>query len=295
MVTPNNQPKKINLGQRSRRINSEDKLIDFIYTKLGHPMIQVDVTEDQVKLAIDEAIRKWTDYALEAQENQVIILNTQQGIKDYILDDRVMAIYDCSITDTTTSYAKNTGSGIDLGGFGMVPVNYIPYVDPLGNVSSLERGGGEGAGSIGVAGAVSGPHSGGGSDSDAMERAYSSMVYAQTMQNLFGTSISFDYNASNHILRFFNDVQGPVALEVALEYIPNPEHDDAYNHPWIKEYSLNLVKLQWGTNTGKYSSPLIGGAEINYSDLKSEAQSELERLNEELIERFSEPLGIFSA
>lgn len=290
-----NSPANINQAQRSRKINSEEKLVNYIKTQLGAPLITVDVTEEQVLQSIDDAFDKFVDWAYDAQQHMVFVIETRKDIQDYILDERVREIYDISIADTTTSYANYAGGGISLGGFGQVPVNYIPHVDLEGNVSSLEGYGGLAGSASGVAGGVTGPHTGGGSAGDKMSAAVVSMANAQTMQNLFGASVSYDYNSQNHILRLFQEVQGPIAVEAALEYVPNPDFDEAYGHTWIKAYALNLVKRTWGQNVGKFDQSLIGGANINYQRLIDEASTEIEILDQDLLDKWSEPLGVFSA
>lgn len=298
-MSDRNQPRNINTRQRSRRIDSEDKLVNYIKTQLGAPLITVDVTEDQILQCIDDSFNKFVDWGYDAQQHQVFIIQVDSEIQDYLLDDRIREIYDISIADGMTSYSTS-GSGISLGGFGTLPIGYIPYVNIEGQVSSLERngfgsGGGLSSSATGVAGGVTGPSTGGGSAGDKFAMGYAALVDSQTMQNLYSQSVSYDFNAKNHILRVFDKINGPVVIEGALEYIPNPDYDDMYGHAWIKEYSLNLVKRVWGQNLGKYSQSLIGGTEINFDRIISEAQTEIERLNEELLNRYSEALGVFSA
>ena len=280
------------INARSRKIDSEEKLINYIRTQLGEPLIIVDVTDEQIQQAIDTAFQKFSLWALDAQQEQVFTIKTQAGIYEYLLDEKVRNIYDISIADTTSGYA-NTNSGISLGSFGSIPIGYIPYIDPTtGAASHLETYSGNGSTS-GVAGAVAG--SSNRLNSGAMNTAYVSYVNAQTLQNLFSRSISFDFNAMTHILRLFQDLDGAqIAILANIEYIPNPEFDDAYGHPWIKEYSLALTKFIWGNNVGKYSKSLVGGAEINYDRLISEANEQIDKLEQELLDKYSEPLGIFS-
>lgn len=290
-----NTPRKMNISQRSRKINSEKKLINYIKTMLGHPLITVDVSDEQIKLAIDQSFQLFSSWALDGQQNLGFIISCN-GNQDYILDDRVNSIQGISISDSTTSYGSG-GSGTDLGGFGNIDINYIPYVDPTsGATSSLETGGSFGNYSAtGVAGGVAGGPATSGNRLEQMETAYVMQVQSQSMNNMFGQSVSFDFNASTHILRLFEPYVGNIMIEASINYIPNPTNDDGYNHQWIKEYSLNLVKNIWGQNVGKYNNSLVGGAEINYDRMISESQETLDRLNEDLLNRFSEPLGIFSA
>ncbi len=297
-----NQPININLSQRSRKVDSEEKLKRYILTQLGDPLITVDVTDEQIYQSIDDAFSIFVEWVYNSEQHQVFVMEAQHGIQDYILDERIKAIYGMSIADTTSGYGGGSGNGMMQGeslipGGSIVPPNYIPYVNMEGQQSSLENSGGGNAGpATGVAGGVTGPNTNkGDSGSDAMNQAWAAMTNMQSMQYMFGSSISYDFNAMNHTLRIFEDVSGPICIEAAMSYIPNPEYDGAYGHPFIKAMALNLTKRTWGTNLGKYTSSLVGGAELNYDRIITEAQLELDRLNEELLERWSEPLGIFSA
>ena len=289
-----NAPRILNDRQNRRKINSEEKLVNYIKTQLGHPLITVDVTEDQILQCVDDAFIKWGDWNWSGQQNMVFVIETFPGVGDYYLDERVKAIYGMSIADTTSGYSSGGGLGI-WGGIpmgGILPPMYVPAVAFNGETSSLARTGPNNGTATGVAGGVAGgPNTGGASNK--LEAAWSSLANMQTWQNMFGKTVSFEFNESNHILRLFQEVKGPVAIEASLDYIPNPDHDDAYGHEWIKKYSLNLVKRLWGQNVGKYDSQLIGGANINYDRIISEAQQEIELLEERLMLE-SEAFGVFS-
>jgi len=301
----NNAAKNINQRQRARKVDSEEKLKNFILSKLGEPLITVDVTEDQILNSIDEAFAKFSDWIYNGQQQQVFIIETISGVQDYILDDRVQAI-------SGVSFARGlegTGSGSISGGingsiagigFGsLLPPQYVPYVNAEGQMSSLASNGNfscfNNYSASGVVGGVAGPHTGQQTDARGIEAAYAAMVNAQSLAAMFGGNISYDFNSQTHILRIFEDISGPIAIEASLYYIPNPEYDSAYGHSFIKEYSCALVKRQWGQNLGKFDSTLIGGSSVNYQRLIDEAQAEIDRLEEDLINRWSEPLGIYSA
>jgi hypothetical protein len=70
------------------------------------------------------------------------------------------------------------------------------------------------------------------------------------------------------------------------------EEDFIFNHEWIKSYTKAQTKFLWGTITGKYSQSLVGGASINFSDMKSEAEQEIQKLEEELLTKWSDPAPI---
>ena len=65
-----------------------------------------------------------------------------------------------------------------------------------------------------------------------------------------------------------------------------------YNQEWVKQYSIAQTKFLWGSVLGKYSQTLVGGAQVNYSDLKSEAQSDIEKLDEQLLTKWCDPAPV---
>jgi len=293
-INPRNDLPFIDETQRDRRINSEKKLIEYIRKMLGEPIIKVDVTDEQIRYAIDDAFRKFSEWVIDGQDRWLVILPVQEDIQNYRLDERIKAIRGISTVAGFTNSSQYGGSTITLGAFGTIPVGYIPYIYPDGTgMSRLERTGETGNFEVpGVAGSVSGIGTGMG---NAVQTAWAYMTNAQAMQNLFQPNMEYHYNTGQHILRIFEKVSGNIAIDAEIEYIPNPQYDDNYGHPWIKDYALNLVKKTWGNNVGKYDATVIGGARINYDRIISEAESELQRLNEELIDRWTEPMGIFSA
>jgi hypothetical protein len=86
-----NQPKEIN-PVIDRKINSEQKLINYVRTMLGEPLITVDVTDDQIKMIIDEAFRKYSDYVYEGMDRMIFVIEGSSNVQDYRLDERVQAV-----------------------------------------------------------------------------------------------------------------------------------------------------------------------------------------------------------
>ncbi|EAL4082819.1 hypothetical protein DFW61_10800, partial [Campylobacter coli] len=72
------------------------------------------------------------------------------------------------------------------------------------------------------------------------------------------------------------------------KYIPD-EHDKIYDQEWVKAMSVAQARLMQSVVLGKYSAPLINGSQVNYSDIRQLAQDEIQRLNEELSNKFTEP------
>jgi hypothetical protein len=288
-----NQPRNINLPQDNRRINSEDKLVNYIRSMLGEPQISVEVTDEQIKLIIDSTIRKFSDWAYGGEQTIIFELEARSDIQDYRLDERVQAIKSVSFGSSLGSIATSSSGGY-VYPFGTLGVNYIPHITLQGEVSSLGAGGAMSSTSGGTAGGVAGGPNSGNSGLGSMVDAYVTRSQVDTMNALNARGVNFEFNSNTKILRIFENFNGSFLVEGAVEYVPNPEYDEIYAHPWVKEYALEKTRYLWGSITGKYDRALVGGAQINYADMKSEAQEKIQQLDEDLLDKYSEALGIFA-
>ena len=71
--------------------------------------------------------------------------------------------------------------------------------------------------------------------------------------------------------------------------------ENIYNNEWLKRYSCALIKQQWGSNLKKFTGvQLPGGVEMNGQVIWDEATQELDKLDEEFISTYQEPLGIYT-
>jgi len=70
------------------------------------------------------------------------------------------------------------------------------------------------------------------------------------------------------------------------------EYPLVYNDRWLKEYYKAMVKLQWGQNLSKFSGmTLPGGVQLDGNAMMSDANAELDKLKEQLYTDYQEPLG----
>lgn len=104
----------------------------------------------------------------------------------------------------------------------------------------------------------------------------------------FGNRVNFEFNSHKGILTIFQNWKGPLLIEAKCKYIPD-EHDKIYDQEWVKAMSVAQARLLQSTILGKYSAPLINGAQINYQDMRSLAQEEIQKLTEELSNKWTEP------
>ena len=234
-------------------INTRKLLTAYIREQLGEPVINVEVPDSAISQIIDDTIQKFTEYAYGVLEG--VVLCELKGMGEYDLPPRVTNI---------KKIAKGTGSNMfsfDTN-FG---AGYVPDIWTEFYTSTLT--------------------------SSAVNAICAISAIQSILDNYFGDDINYNFNAWKKTLQVFENYSGKVLIWYQYEYEPDDE-DYIFNQEWVKRYCIAKTKLLWGTITGKYSQSLIGGAQINYSDMKSEAQTEIDALEEELKSKWCDPCPI---
>lgn len=243
------------------RITSKVALIAYAKQQLGYPLINVEVSDDQIAQIIDDTIQLFTEYAYGELHGALCMEIGSAG--DYIMPNDITNI---------TKVSRGGGFNFMTGFGGMVP---IVYSDMFFSTMSNS---GSGGGANGI-GAMVG----------AMSRFSST---AAMLDKYMGNDFNYNFNYNKKILQVFEDVNDQCLIYYMREYLANDEDDFIFNHEFIKAYVVSKTKFMWGTVTGKFDSALVGGARINYSDMKSEATSEIDVLKRELLDRWTDPCPI---
>lgn len=237
------------------RITSKDNLIHYIKQQLGEPIVDVDATIEQISQIIDDSVQKFTEYAYGTLEGTVLIeLN---GMGEYDLPDTITNVLKLSRGGRTniTNFGANFGSG------------FVP------NIWSEQFFSGTLTGSI----------------VPAIINISSNVAI---LEKYFGDELSYNFNPNKKVIQLLENFSGPVLLHYQYEYLADEANDYIYNHEWIKAYTKAKTKETWGNNIGKYDQTLVGGARMNYERLISEAENEIQKLEEELLDKWSDPCPI---
>lgn len=105
--------------------------------------------------------------------------------------------------------------------------------------------------------------------------------------------VDFKWDSIKRKLRIFgNQNQSKLLLHVLKQYEVDNHFDLIFNESWVKDFAKAKTQLLWGQVLGKYTQNLVGGATINYDRLISEAQAEIDRLLEELQEKWVDPAPV---
>ena len=73
----------------------------------------------------------------------------------------------------------------------------------------------------------------------------------------------------------------------------DPEaYPDVWNDMWLKRYATAQIKKQWGLNLKKFEGiTMPGGVQFNGQKIYDEAEEELTKLEDEMINSFSLPVN----
>jgi hypothetical protein len=237
------------------RITSKSGLTDYIKSQLGAPTINIEVTDDQISEIIDDTIQKFTEYAYGTLEDTVIVEFTGTGVYE--------------MPDTITNIIKvSVSSGVNPKGFGSNFGNgFVPDMWSDQYFSSSLTG-------------------------SIVTSIMSISATSSILDKFFGNDVAFNFNHLRKSLRLLENVKGAAVIHYQYEYIANDENDFVFNHEWIKAYSKAKTKELWSGVTGKFDQVLVGGARINYDKMAQEAERDIERLNEELLTKWSDPAPI---
>jgi hypothetical protein len=240
-------------------ITSKAEFLQYCIRKLGAPVINVEVDDSQLSDIYDDAVRKLQDFHMNGVERQYLKHQlTQTDIDNgYIeIPDSIIGVSRVfPITGGTTNTAQS-----------IFDINYQLRMNDLWDLQSS---------SISYY---------------AMVRQYTNML-----DQIFNGQPIFRFNrVQNKVYidlsktKFSPDKY--ICLEVLRALTPE-EFPELWMEPWFKKYTTALVKQQWGTNLKKFNNILtIGGVTVNGQQIFDEALQELQLLEEELIDRYEEPV-----
>ena len=91
---------------------------------------------------------------------------------------------------------------------------------------------------------------------------------------------------------FANDIAVDEFLVIeCYRKIDPASYPDIFDDIYLKRYATALIKRQWGANLSKFTGvQLLGGVEMNGGEIYSQAQQEIERLEEQIQLAFETPI-----
>tara|TARA_B100000508_G_scaffold135800_1_gene128024 strand:- start:1843 stop:2688 length:846 start_codon:yes stop_codon:yes gene_type:complete len=271
--------------------STRQELIDYCFRKLGAPVLEVNVDDDQADDLIDDALQLFGERHFDGIERMYLKYElTQEDI------DRGKASGTSGVGIVTT-----TGNSTSVSGLGTVTSNFYEtsnFIQVPDSVVGIDRIFKFDTSSIS-----------GGMFSIKYQLFLNDLYYFNSV-NLLQYSMTKRYLEDiDHLLTTdkqirFNKRQNRLYLDIdwaaqdagtflviQCDRILDPDNfTGVYNDSFLKLYLTSLIKRQWGQNLIKFQGvKLPGGLELNGRQIYDDAERELESIRERLISEYELP------
>ena len=271
--------------------STRQELIDYCFRKLGAPVLEINVDDDQVDDLVDDAIQLFNERHFDGIERMYLKYQlTQEDI------DRGKAEGTDGVGIVTT-----TGNSTNISGLGTVTSNFYEtsnFIQVPDSVVGIDKIFKFDTSSIS-----------GGMFSIKYQLFLNDLYYFNSV-NLLQYSMTKRYLEDiDHLLTTdkqirFNKRQNRLYLDIdwkaqevgtflviQCDRILDPDNfTGVYNDSFLKLYLTALVKRQWGQNLIKFQGvKLPGGLEMNGRQIYEDAEREIESIREKLISEYELP------
>jgi len=229
---------------------------EYCLRKLGKPVIEINVDDDQVEDRIDEALKYYWDYHFDGTERvyyKHLITSTNITDKYITLPEniigavRIFNIGDPMVTNNLFDIRYQIALN-DL--YTLTSVSMIPYYMMFQHIQLLEQ----------------------------MLVGQQPIRYNRHMNRMF---VDMDWNKVN---------AGNYLIVEAYQVVDPDVYTDVWGDRWLSLYTSALIKKQWGSNLTKFSGlQLPGGVQFNGDKIYNDAVNEIEAMEKEMSSSYSLP------
>jgi hypothetical protein len=231
---------------------------EYCLRRLGKPVIEINVDEDQVEDRVDDALRYYWDYHFDGTEKiyyKHLVTDTDKTNKYITVPDNVIGavnlfnIADPSIRSDDLFNIRYQIALNDL--YTLTSVSMVPYYMVMEHLSLISE----------------------------MLVGKQLLRFNRHMNRLY---IDMDWNSlSNEYL-----------LVEAYQIIDPTEYVDVWKDQWLMRYATALIKRQWGSNLTKFTGmQLPGGLTFNGEKIYNDAVAEITDLEDKMISSYSLPVS----
>lgn len=237
---------------------------NWILRKLGEPHAKVNVTADQIYDRIGEAVDKFLKFHYNGTTRSFWLLNSIKGQSVYDVPEEISDIvqvintrgFSANIDFMNVTINDMFNKGISW--TNMAVADWAIFEQKIGLVDEI-----------------------------------------------FKQPIQFIHNKTQHKIDILSKsiLGDTVCLEVYIKQtssigqdleISDPKFENVLNEEWVRNYALELVREQWGTNMYKFKGvKLLGDITVDGESLKTEAKSNIESLFRDLDDIYGDLGGIF--
>ena len=279
---------------------TRQQLIDYCFRKLGAPVLEINVDDDQVDDLVDDAIQLYNERHFDGVERMYLKYKITQGDIDRALGVEIPG--ETTVNGTTgVGIVTTTTTSTNISGYGTTSTNWYENSNFLQIPDSV----------VGV-----------------------NKIFKFDTSSISGSMFSIKYQLFLNDLYYFNSVEllqysmTKTRLE-DIDFLLTPEaqirfnqrqdrlyldfdwgsqregdflvldchraldpetFNQVYNDYFVKLYLTALIKRQWGQNLIKFRGvKLPGGLELNGREIYDDAERDLEKIKEKMMLEYELP------
>jgi hypothetical protein len=229
----------------------------YCLRRLGHPVVEINIDEDQMQDRIDDALAFYRDYHYDGTErtflkHQVTANNITNGYLD--------------VPDNITGVINVFPVGTGLNANNLFNLRYQITLNEIYDWAHSQ-----------------------------FQNYTESMKRIALMEEIFVGKQPLRFN--RHMDKLYIDMdwkaRAPEGLYLIIECYRALDPDvytDVWGDWWLRQYATQLFKRQWGENLKKFEGmQLPGGVTFNGQKIWEEADQEIKKLEEEIVNKYSMP------
>ena len=279
---------------------TRQQLIDYCFRKLGAPVLEINVDDDQVDDLVDDAIQLYNERHFDGVERMYLKYKISQGDIDRAMGVEVPG--ETAVNGTTgVGIVTTTTTSTNISGYGTTSTNwyensnFLQIPDSIVGVNKIFK-----------------------FDTSSISGSMFSIKYQLFLNDLyyFNSVELLQYSMTKTRLEDIDFLLTPEAqirfnqrqdrlymdidwgaqkagnfLVIDCQRALDPEtFNQVYNDYFVKLYLTALIKRQWGQNLIKFRGvKLPGGLELNGREIYDDAERDLERIKEKMMLEYELP------
>lgn len=313
---------------------TRQELIDYCLRQLGHPVIEINIDDDQLDDRVDEALQFFREYHFDGVEDLYLKVQVEASTANVVSNgdsfeapevivgqlSGARALVNANVSSTQIKIAGIEGEFQD-GEF--IVGQTTGTTAQLAASSSITKGNYDNRyfdisdSVIGVKRVL--PFSNRSTGINIFDIRYQILIndlyslmstdliyYSQVRQQLELINQTLvgvkPVRFNRHMNRLYVDMDWRTDVDVGgyvivecYRILDPDQFPDVYNDMFLKRYTTALIKRQWGNNLKKFDGvQLPGGVVLNGQRIFDEAQSEIQQIEEEIQSRFELPVDFFT-
>ena len=261
--------------------STRQELIDYCLRRLGYPVLEVNVDEDQIEDLIDDAIQYFQERHFDGVERMLLKHEITKENKETLKTGITTTTANSTVGITTTTFTesqnfiqlpdhvlgvervlKMDASTISSGLFN---IKYQIFLNDLYYYGAL----------------------------DLMNYAMTK-TYLEDLSRIITPDTQLRFNKKNHRLYLdidFGQLSDDTFIIIDGYRLLDPSDAPAiYNDFWLKRYATAIIKKQWGMNLIKFNGVLLpGGVQLNGRQIYEVALKEIEEIEYSLKTEYEIP------